>query len=246
SRRVGRTPSGAEARAAARAALHRPESGPQNEERTPSRSAGPVVLASGNLGLVSFPDVPGRMSREQVDKRHPTLLRTLADHPGIGFLLLHSEQHGPVVLGGGGAEHRLDTGEITGGPDPLAPFGPGAADAVRRTAGFRNVPDIMINSVIDPESGAVHAFEQQIGSHGGLGGEQNDAFLLSPRELSAPSGEEELVGAERVHLVLRRWLNEAAGAAVPASRARDENAPAAPDGEAPAAPDREFPAARPA
>jgi uncharacterized membrane protein YvlD (DUF360 family) len=234
-RRAGRTPSGAEARAAARAALHRPEDGPQSEERAPSRSAGPVVLASGNLGLVSFPDVPGRMSREQVDKRHPALLRTLAGHPGIGFLLLHSEQHGPVVLGGGGAEHRLDTGEITGGRDPLAPFGPGAAEAVRRTASFRNVPDIVINSVVDPESGAVHAFEQQIGSHGGLGGEQNEAFLLSPRELSAPADGEELVGAERVHLVLRRWLDEAAGCPVPATRPRG----------APGAADRQFPAARP-
>ncbi|SCK35430.1 phage holin family protein [Streptomyces sp. WMMB 322] len=218
SRRVGRTPSGAEARAAARAALHRPEDGAQDEERKPSRNEGPVVLASGNLGLVSFPDVPGRMSREQVDKRHPALLRTLADHPGIGFLLVHSDRHGPVVLGGGGAEHRLETGEITGGADPLAPFGPGAAEAVRRSAGFRNVPDIVINSVVDPGTGAVHAFEQQIGSHGGLGGEQNEAFLLWPRELSAPTDGEELAGAERVHLVLRRWLNEAAGPPVPATR----------------------------
>ncbi len=235
SRRVGRTPSGAEARAAARAALHIPEDGPQGEERTPSRNAGPIVLASGNLGLVSFPDVPGRMSREQVTKRHPALLRTLADHPGIGFLLVHSERHGPVVLGRGGAEHRLDTGEITGGPDPLAPFGPGAAEAVRRTAGFGNVPDIVINSVVDPETGAVHAFEQQIGSHGGLGGEQNEAFLLSPHELSAPCEGEELVGAERVHQVLRRWLSESAGRAVPPTRA----------GDALEAAEREFPASRP-
>ncbi|MGH3308988.1 MAG: hypothetical protein ACRDP3_00095, partial [Streptomyces sp.] len=210
-----RTPSGAEARAAARAALHRPEEDPQEDERTPARGAGPVVLASGNLGLVSFPDVPGQMSLEQLDKRHPALLRTLADHPGIGFLLVRSEAHGPVVLGGAGREHRLDTGEILGEHDPLAPFGPGAAEAVRRTAGFRHAPDIMINSAVDPETGAVHAFEEQIGSHGGLGGEQGHAFLLSPLELSAPTGGEELVGAEAVHLVLRRWLKESAGTPEP-------------------------------
>jgi uncharacterized membrane protein YvlD (DUF360 family) len=237
SRRVGRTPSGAEARAAARAALHRPEDGPLEEERTPSRSAGPVVLASGNLGLVSFPDVPGRMSREQIGKRHPALLPTLADHPGIGFLLVHSEHHGPVVLGAGGAELRLDTGEITGGPDPLAHYGPGAAAAVRRTAGYRNVPDIMVNSAVDPASGHVHAFEQQIGSHGGLGGEQNEAFLLSPRELSAPTDGEELVGAEQVHRVLRRWLEESAGCAPPAARRGDDAVPGH------TGRDREFPAA---
>ncbi|HEV7629064.1 MAG TPA: phage holin family protein [Streptomyces sp.] len=231
SRRAGRTHSGAEARAAVRAALHRPEDDPQEDERTPSRSAGPLVLASGNLGLVSFPDVPGQMSVEQVGKRYPALLRTLADHPGIGFLLLRSEAHGPVVLGADGCEHRLDTGEIIGGADPLAPFGPGAAETVRRTAGFRHVPDIMINSVVDPESGAIHAFEEQIGSHGGLGGEQNQAFLFSPHELSAPTGGAELVGAEQVHLVLRRWLEESAGHPVPAPRAGEAAQPAGPAGK---------------
>jgi uncharacterized membrane protein YvlD (DUF360 family) len=215
SRRAGRTPSGAEARAAARAALHRPEDDAGEPVRRPPRAAGPVVLASGNLGLVSFPDVPGRMSLEQIEKRHPALLRALAGHPGVGFALVQSETYGPVVLGPLGCEHRLETGEIIG-TDPLAPFGPGAPEAVLRTARFRNAPDIMVNSAVDPATGAVHAFEEQIGSHGGLGGEQSYPFLLSPVALSAPEGTApdgdcgELVGAEAVHRVLRRWLRESA------------------------------------
>lgn len=223
SRRAGRTPSGAEARTAARAALHRPEDGPSNEERTPPRGSGPVVLASGNLGLVSFPDVPGRMSMEQIDRRHPALLRALSDHPGIGFLLVHSERYGPVALGPGGSRHDLETGAITGGRDPLAPFGPHAAEAVRRTASFRHVPDIMVNSSLDPDDGTVHAFEDQVGSHGGLGGEQSRAFLLSPPALSPAvgDGDGELAGAEQVHRVLRRWLNESAGCPPPTERPRD-------------------------
>ena len=229
-RRARHTHSGAEALEAARAALHLPEDGllesgrKGRDGRKPARSAGPLVLASGNLGLVSFPDVPGRMSMEQMDKRHPALLRTLADHPGIGFLLVHSEQHGPVVLGGRGCAHRLNTGEIIGENDPLTPYGPGAAETVRRTAGFRHVPDIMVNSVVEPDSGAVHAFEEQIGSHGGLGGAQNQAFLLSPAGLSAPTEGEELVGAERVHVVLRRWLHESADGPTPVPDTRDTTA----------------------
>ncbi|MBB5122467.1 phage holin family protein [Streptomyces eurocidicus] len=169
----------------------------------------PVVLASGNLGLVSFPDLPGRASREEIDRRHPGLLRGLADHPGIGFLLVRSEEHGPVVLGPGRAEHRLETGEGAA-ESPLRGLGPGAVEAVRRTAGFPHTADIMVNSAYDPATGSVHAFEEQIGSHGGLGGEQGHPFLLWPRELSAPVREgAELVGAERVHRVLRRWLREA-------------------------------------
>ncbi|MGK3104002.1 phage holin family protein [Streptomyces sp. WAC05858] len=228
SRRAGRTPSGAEAREAGRAALHRPE---KPEVDGDGRCAGvgdtaavagggapasdPIVLASGNLGLVSFPDVPGRMSREQIDARHPALLRTLADHPGVGFLLVRSEAQGAVVLGAEGAEHRLDTGEVFG-TSPLTVFGPGAEAAVRRTAHFRNTPDIMVNSAYDPARGTVHAFEEQIGSHGGLGGEQGHPFLLWPAELTPPvAAGKELVGAERVHRVLRRWLEEADGPQVP-------------------------------
>ncbi|NED80346.1 hypothetical protein G3I76_09640, partial [Streptomyces sp. SID11233] len=86
---------------------------------------------------------------------------------------------------------------------------PGAAEAVRRTDSFPHCADIMVNSWYDPETGEVLAFEEQIGSHGGLGGDQSRPFLLSPLALSAPVAEGgELVGAERVHEVLRRWLRE--------------------------------------
>ncbi|KIX75422.1 hypothetical protein SF12_19000, partial [Streptomyces sp. MBRL 601] len=105
------------------AALHRPvEEGPADEVR-PRRSE-PVVLASGNLGLVSFPDVPHRMTREEIDRRHPALLTTLAAHPGIGFLLVRSEEHGAVVLGAGQAV-PLAEADLPGGPlEPSAPGPP--------------------------------------------------------------------------------------------------------------------------
>ncbi|MEV6109843.1 phage holin family protein [Streptomyces sp. NPDC051940] len=203
SRRANRRLRDDEAMTALHAALKR------TKETEAVVSAGPVVLGSGNLGLVSFPDVPERLSREEIDRRHPALLTTLAEHPGIGFLLVHSEEHGPVVLGAGGGEHRLRTGRVVG-RDPLAAFGPGAARAVARTDTFPHVADIMVNSAYDEEHGRVHAFEDQIGSHGGLGGSQNRAFLLWPAELTPPvRPEEELVGAEHVHAVLRGWLDEA-------------------------------------
>ena len=212
-RTAQRTHSGAEARAAVRAALRRPvEEG--REQRRPAHLSEPIVLASGNLGLVSFPDVHHRMSKEEIDARHPGLLTTLANHPGIGFLLVRSEEHGGVVLGAYGAEIPLDQLDDTSGP--LEVFGPGAADAVRRTHSFPHTADIMVNSFHDPADGEVLAFEEQIGSHGGLGGAQGRPFLLSPVVFSAPVEEEcELVGAEQVHRVLRRWLRETNGPQVP-------------------------------
>ncbi|MDT0551346.1 hypothetical protein RND15_53220, partial [Streptomyces sp. DSM 41529] len=119
--------------------------------------------------------------------------------------------------------------ELTDGEGPIAVFGTGAAAAVRRTDTFPHVADIMVNSMYDPESGTVHAFEEQIGSHGGLGGEQSRPFLLWPRGMTDPldivAAETAegappppgggLVGAEAVHRVLNRWLLEFSGPQVP-------------------------------
>jgi uncharacterized membrane protein YvlD (DUF360 family) len=229
-RRAQRTHSGAEARSAVRAALRRPVEGDGDRHRhtacghtrpdrrsvpAPRSAAEPVVLASGNLGLVSFPDVPHRMSKEEIDRRHPALLSTLANHPGIGFLLVRSEEHGGVVLAAHGAEVPVD--ELSDAhPGPLADFGPGAADAVRRTHSFPHTADIMVNSWYDPADGEVLAFEEQIGSHGGLGGAQGRPFLLSPLEFSPPVADgAELTGAEEVHRVLARWLRECDGPQIP-------------------------------
>ncbi|MFF6994837.1 phage holin family protein [Streptomyces sp. NPDC008313] len=213
-RRARRTHSGAEARAAVRAALRRPVEEGGERHHPDGQLSEPVVLASGNLGLVSFPDVPHRMSKEEIDRRHPALLTTLANHPGVGFVLVRSEEHGGVVLGAHGAEIPVD--ELAANPGPLRDFGPGAADAVRRTHSFPHTADIMVNSWYDPVEGEVLAFEEQIGSHGGLGGAQGRPFLLSPVAFTAPAGDGgELAGAEQVHQVLRRWLRESGGPQIP-------------------------------
>ncbi|MEV0447343.1 phage holin family protein [Streptomyces sp. NPDC050600] len=206
------------ARDALRGALHRSvdetaEQGREGAEAAAvaaARAHEPLVLASGNLGLISFPGVPHRMTREEIDRLHPALLRTLAHHPGIGFLLVAREEHGSVVLARDGVE--VPVAELAD-DGPLAVFGPGAADAVRRTDGFPHVADIMVNSMYDPATGTVHAFEEQIGSHGGLGGEQGRPFLLWPRDLAEPPAG--IVGAEQVHRVLREWLRQNEGPQVP-------------------------------
>ncbi|TQK50955.1 uncharacterized membrane protein YvlD (DUF360 family) [Streptomyces sp. SLBN-118] len=224
-RRAERSKSGAEARDAAgvalRTALHRRRA--EEADEHPQAGSDPIVLASGNLALISFPDTKERLSREQIERRHPALLRTLASHPGIGFLLVRSEEYGSLVLGPDGAEVPVGALADNG---PLDVFGPGAAEAVRRTDSFPHVADIMVNSMYDPKTGTVHAFEEQIGSHGGLGGEQSEPFLLSPLDLSAPvEPGAELVGAERVHRVLRRWLRECNGPQAPIGPAAEASPP---------------------
>jgi uncharacterized membrane protein YvlD (DUF360 family) len=160
-----------------------------------------IVLASGNLGLIYLMDEPRRLSREEIDERHPRLLQSLRSHPHIGFLLVRSETRGPVVLGAHGTRYLAD--DAVEGDDPLAPFAPSAADHLRRTDGFEHVADIMVNSFYDADVEQGCAFEELISFHGGLGGPQTQPFILHPVILPMP--DEPVVGAASVHAVLAGW-----------------------------------------
>jgi hypothetical protein len=158
--------------------------------------------------MVSFADVPGRVSLEEIERHWPELLPGLVDHDGVGFLLVHSDEHGPVVLGRNGIR-RLSTGAVAGA-DPLAGYGPHAAALVARVSSYPHCPDILINSRYDPDTDEASAFEPHVGSHGGLGGPQACAFLAHPRSFEPPG---EVVGAEQLHRVFRGWLTDRGGRA---------------------------------
>jgi uncharacterized membrane protein YvlD (DUF360 family) len=160
------------------------------------------VMASGCLGLISFPREPGRVTLERLEVLYPRLLPALRDHPGIGFLLVRSERLGAMAIGASGTRF-LDQDRVEG-EDPLAIFGPHAVEHVRRTDSFPHCADLMVNSTLWPEFGEVAAFEELVGSHGGMGGTQSFPFVLHPSEMAWP--EEDVVGAERVHRILRGWL----------------------------------------
>jgi uncharacterized membrane protein YvlD (DUF360 family) len=183
--------------------------GPQAEGSRPRRRSpsGPkeapeiVVMASGCLGLIYFARRPGRLTLEEIDALHPRVISTLRAHPGVGFLLVRSRR-GAVAMGSTGANY-LDEGVVEGA-DPLAPYGPHAARHVKRSDGFSHVADIMVNSAYDFEAEQVCAFEELVGSHGGLGGPQSFPFIMVPREWTLP--EQPVIGAEAMHQQMRRWL----------------------------------------
>jgi uncharacterized membrane protein YvlD (DUF360 family) len=160
------------------------------------------VMASGNLGLISFPREPGRVTLERLEELYPRLLPALRAHSGIAFAMVRSEGWGALALGARGT-HFLDDGRVEG-EDPLAPFGPNAARHLRRTDAFPHCPDVVVNSSYWEETGEVAAFEELVGSHGGMGGTQAHPFVMHPADLPWP--EESVVGAERVHGILRDWL----------------------------------------
>jgi uncharacterized membrane protein YvlD (DUF360 family) len=167
-----------------------------------------VVLGSGNLGLVYLMEERHRLTLEEIDARHPQLVSTLRAHPHVGWLLVHSSEHGPVAIGARGT-HYLTDGRVEG-EDPLGSFSPGAPRHLLRTDGFEHVADIMVGSFYDPALDEGCAFEELISFHGGIGGPQTRPFILHPTSLAIPN--EPVVGAASVHGILTGWRRQLQGA----------------------------------
>lgn len=128
------------------------------------------------------------------------------DENAIGFVMVHSEAHGSVVIRFGGKCY-LQAGRVEG-ENPLAGFGANAATHLRRTDSFPDAPDVLVSSFCNPETNEVADFEELIGSHGGLGGWQAQPFLLYAAEWE--TGQETIVGAEALHRVLKGWVDQLA------------------------------------
>ena len=162
-----------------------------------------LVFGSGNLGLVYVAGEKRRLNLDDLTARFPALLPGLVAHPGVGFVVVDTVEHGPVAFGPGG-EHRVRDGVVVG-VDPLARFGPHAPAFVLRAATMAESPDIYVNSLLD-ELDEVAAFEGLVGCHGGLGGWQDRAMVVHPVGLDLP--DDMVVGADALHRVLVGWLEQ--------------------------------------
>ena len=160
-----------------------------------------LVVSSGNLSMVYLTGVDRRLDRAEIDWAYPRLVDGLAAHPGIGLVVVR-EADGPVALGAAGS-HRLRDG-VVHGVDPLVPYGPEARHDLLRHQESAHVGDLVLISVVDPVTDEVAAFEELVGSHGGLGGWQTEAVLVHPARW--PVTEPALDGPDAVHRQLVEWL----------------------------------------
>ena len=147
-----------------------------------------VVVAAGSLAHVYLPELAGRLERDQIEARYPGLLQGLASHPYIGAVIVRVPGQ-LVVLGSAG--WRFIAGERTAGGDgvdPLLAFGSRAAADLSGLDARRHVGDVVLLGRCDADTGEVAAFEDLVGSHGGLGGAQTGAMLLHPASWQLPAG----------------------------------------------------------
>lgn len=162
-----------------------------------------IVLASGNLAMIYLTQFSERLTFEKIKTLFPNLIPGLVNHEGIGFILVDSYEFGPLAIGSNGVyylkEDRIE------GENPLKDFGENACKHLLRSSNFKYTPDILVNSFYNPETEEICAFEELVGSHGGLGGTQTKPFILHPKEWDI---KEPLIGAESVYKVLKNELEK--------------------------------------
>jgi len=201
------------------------------EEEPPVADADAIaVVGSGNLGLVWFTGHDHRLTVEELEELHPGLVASVAAHPGVGLLLVRSKEFGAVVFGPKGTRF-LDEDKVEG-EDPTELFGPHTIMSLKREDAMVHAPDLLLLSQYDPELGEVAAFEELIGSHGGLGGPQTEPFILHPTEWTLD--EEVPLGAPTIYRNIRRWLSSIGielgpQGAVPAPASKPEETPPSPE-----------------
>lgn len=161
-----------------------------------------LVLASGNLVNAYFQSSEERLSYEEIESLYPGMVAEMTMHPGIGTVCVHSE-NGPLVFGKEGTRN-LSSGEITG-TDPLIMYEEPElrAGQLRYLLDFPNGGDLVIISPVY-EDGTVAAYEELIGSHGGLGGQQTTPFLMYSSWIKEP---EQIQNSREVYNVLRDIKN---------------------------------------
>ena len=149
-----------------------------------------VAYGSGNIAQVYFTDFLTKLTADEIEADFPNMIDSLVAHEGVGFVLVNNADGTATVIGKQG-ERNVHSGAVTG-QDPLLPYTkPGVATAdlraeqLARIADFPHAGDMMVNSTLYPD-GTVAALEELIGNHGGMGGEQTDAFVLHPGAWQVP------------------------------------------------------------
>jgi uncharacterized membrane protein YvlD (DUF360 family) len=195
----------------------------------PDKPANVQLAFSGNLANVYFDLFDRRVLVSELNQAYPGMLDSIVQHEGVGFVVGFDDDKEPICFGKNGARN-LATGDITG-EDPLLSFAiphgektvsPGMLDLrarqLLRLANFPHAGDLIINSPVYAD-GTVAAYEELIGNHGGMGGEQTDAFIFGPADMHVP----ETSNSTDVFAILnaRRGLMPAPEAANAAEHPRD-------------------------
>lgn len=169
-----------------------------------------VVTGSGNLGNIWIKHFNKRPTKQEIEDRYPELINKLLKMSGIGLVIVLDGKAGPVCIGERG-EINLKTGQVTG-VNPLEKYINIRLQELLNASQNSHAPDIQIISSMRPGSQEVHAFEELVGNHGGIGGWQTEAILFHPKKLSVAKKYQsngEIYDSTTIHKIFIDWLERA-------------------------------------
>jgi hypothetical protein len=145
-----------------------------------------AVRVSGPLAHVYFNVSDQRLNLSDIAVLYPALLNRLIEHPGIG-LVVGREGEETVMLGPNGTLTVHPDVDQLRGSNPLEGLAdpPEQAERIHRLASFPRSGDLIILGAWQNDT--VVTFENQIGTHGGLGGPQERPFVLYPATVDWPT-----------------------------------------------------------
>jgi hypothetical protein len=153
-----------------------------------SRRGDIVVRNSGSLSHVYFNVAPHPMDLSEIALLYPQLLEALAEHEGIG-LVVGREGEEVAIAGRAGTLWVGTLDKRIEGQNPLSTLADSewAVEQLARVARFPHAGDLMLLGSWNDQQ--VVTFEDQVATHGGLGGPQVWPFVaFSSRERLSARG----------------------------------------------------------
>ena len=140
-----------------------------------------VLQNSGPICHVYCCDKVRPYDLSEIVSRYPQMMATILGHPAVGLVVAREGDRTIVAARGGSLTIRSD-GRAVEGVDPLAFHSAPerVARALHRLAHFRHSGDMILFGQYDPSADRVVCFEDQWACHGGIGGDQERAFMLMP------------------------------------------------------------------
>ena len=146
-----------------------------------------VVRNSGSAAHVYFNVAPRRLKLGEITLLYPDLLQSLIEHPGIGMVVANQGDTAVALGKRGQALITQGAVEVEGqNPLDLATEPDIAAEQIRYLASFPHSGDLIVFGGWH-RPGVLVAFEDQISTHGGIGGPQDYPFVLYPANHSMPT-----------------------------------------------------------
>ena len=138
------------------------------------------VTYSGGLAHVYFAGIPGRLDRAALEARFPGLAEKVAGVDGVGLVMLKDGVGGTLLNSGGefslAAPLSDSTAALLAAYDDPEVLGV----QLRRLNGFERSGDLVVFGRYDGTTQV--NFEDQVGGHGSIGGDQLHPFVLAKRQ----------------------------------------------------------------